>query len=113
VLPPKLRIDSVVSIERRDDHIGDVSVALGVTRFACKLDTNLPKLSGKGCIQDRLGMDILRVGSLLVFRLKPIAPYDCSAVVATGLAAAAGFFRLRMMIVVSGTICKGRTPFNG
>ncbi len=113
--PPKRRIDAVVSIERRDDDLGDVNVALGVTRFACKLDTNLPKLRGKGCIQDRLGMRVLHVESLLVYRLKPIAAYDyfCSAAVATGGAAAAGFFRLQMMIVISGTISKGRTPFNG
>jgi len=46
MLPPERRIDPVVSVERRDNEIGNAGIALGVTRLACKLDTDLPKLDG-------------------------------------------------------------------
>ena len=62
MLPPELRVDPVVGIERRDDDIGEAGVAFGVARFACQLDADLPKLRRKRCIQDRLGMDAWHVG---------------------------------------------------
>jgi hypothetical protein len=56
---PEPQIDPVVGIERRDDDIGDIGVALGMTGFACKLDADLSKLRWKGCIQDGFGMGAL------------------------------------------------------
>ena len=62
MLALELRVDSVVGIEWSNDDIGVAGVAFGVTGLACKLDTDLPKLRRKGCIQDRLGMDALHIG---------------------------------------------------
>jgi hypothetical protein len=42
MLPPERRIDPVVGVEWRDDDIGNAGVAFGMTRFACKLNANLP-----------------------------------------------------------------------
>jgi len=65
VLSQKRRIDPVVGIERRDHDIGDAGVAFGVTEFARKLDTDLPKLGWKGGIEDRSGMCALHAGIAL------------------------------------------------
>ena len=61
MLSPEPWIDPVVGIERRDDDIGNVAVALGVTRFTRKLDADLPELCWKRCIQDRLGVCVLHL----------------------------------------------------
>jgi hypothetical protein len=63
---PERRIDPVVGFEWRDDDIGNAGVAFGMTRLACKLNANLPKLRRKGRIDDGLRLCILHVG---------IAPY--------------------------------------
>jgi hypothetical protein len=116
MLPPERWIDPVVGIERRDDDIGDVSVALGVTRFAGRSNANLPKLRGKRRIENRRGMGVLHVGIAHLVcgtSAAPASHLGSAAVVAAGAVAAAGFFRLLMLIVISGTISKGRTPLNG
>jgi hypothetical protein len=58
VLPPKHRVDPVVGIERCDDDIGDVGVALGVAGLACEFDPDPAKPRRKGCIQDRPGTGV-------------------------------------------------------
>ena len=112
MLSPQLRVDAVVGIERRNDDIGVTGVAFGVASFACKLDADLPKLRRKACIQDRLGMGTLYIGIAPWFAGWPVLRtrdyFGCAAAVA-----AAGFFRLLMMIVISGTIIRGRIPFRG
>jgi hypothetical protein len=118
MLSPEPWIDPVVGIERRDDDIGNVAVALGVTRFARKLNTDLPELCWKRCIQDRLWVYMFHLGiALSVYGFEANAVvYDhfCSvAVAAAGAAVAAGFFRLLMMIVIKGAISRGKIPFNG
>jgi hypothetical protein len=50
---PEFRIDPAVQIERRDDRVGDSSVAFGMIGLACELNTNLPELWGN---------DVLRIG---------------------------------------------------
>jgi hypothetical protein len=65
MLAPEQGLNPIVGIERRDDSISDGAVALGVTRLACKLDPDLPKLRWKGGIQDRFGIGILHIGIAL------------------------------------------------
>ena len=118
MLSPEPWIDPVVGIERRDDDIGNVAVALGVTRFARKLDADLPELCWKRCIQDRLGVCVLHLGiALSVYRFEAnavVCDHFCSvAVVVAGAGVAAGFFSLLMMIVIKGAISRGKIPFNG
>jgi hypothetical protein len=118
MLSPERRIDPVVGIERRDDDIGDIGIAFGVTGFACELDTNLPELCRKGCIQDRVGVCVLHVDiALSVYGLEAnatVRDHFCSAeAAAAGAEVAAGFFRLLTMIVINGTISSGKIPFNG
>jgi hypothetical protein len=71
VLSPQRRVDPVVRIERRNDDISKAGVTFGMPRFACKLDTDLPKLRRKGCIQDRLEWTLC---TLLVYRLETVRP---------------------------------------
>ena len=118
MLLPERRIDPVVGIERRDDDKADAGVAFGVTRFARKLDADLPELCWKRCIQDRLGVCVLHLGiALSVYRFEAnavVCDHFCPvAVAAAGAGVAAGFFRLLMMIVINGTISRGKIPFNG
>jgi len=115
MIAPEHRIDPVVDIERCDDDIGDGAVAFGVTRLARKPDPYLPKLCRKRCIQDGFGMGVLHVGLLLIDGLADnAAGYFCSAaVVAAVVGPGVDFFRLLMMIVISGTISRGSTPFKG
>jgi hypothetical protein len=116
---PEPQIDPVVGIERRDDDIGDIGVALGMTGFACRLDADLSKLRWKGCIQDGFGMCALHLGiALSVYRFEAnavVCDHFCSVAVAAAAAGvAAGFFRLlMMMIVINGTISGGKIRFNG
>ena len=68
--------------------------------------------------QDRFVMGALHIGiALSVFGHEvSAAAHDhfCSAGVAVaGAVIAAGFFRLLMMIVISGTTSRGKIPFNG
>ncbi len=113
MLSPERRIDPVVGVEWCDEDIADAGVAFGMTGLACKLDTNLSELCRKRCIQNRFGMCAfaywyrsLSTGSRQYCRFD----YFCSA---AGAGVAAGFFKLLMMIVINGTISRGKIPFNG
>ncbi len=47
---PEFRVDTAVDIDRRDEDIGYVVVALGMTGLAGQRDTDLPKLRRQGGI---------------------------------------------------------------
>src|SRR6478609_9466646 len=74
MFPPERRINPVVGIKRRDDDIGDPAVTFGPTRFARKLNADLPKLCRKRCVQDRLGMGALHMDFALFTGLRPLPP---------------------------------------
>ena len=54
MLLPEACIDAVLGIQRRNDDVGYVRVALGMIGFAGQRETELPELRRQGRVQDRL-----------------------------------------------------------